>query len=98
MGRVTFRAGYYYYVGSANNGVHRIRRHFAEKKATRWHIDYISSIMCAIGAVILKESECNVALKLGEVLEGIRNFGCSDCRCWSHLFYSPNLTLEFLST
>jgi len=41
--------------------------------------------------VFYKESkireECNIAEKLDERLFSIPGFGCSDCRCKSHLFY-----------
>lgn len=97
LGVVSFRRGYYYYVGSAKSGVHRIRRHFSPKKTKRWHIDYISTKMAVIGAILFKESECNLAQKFKN-FERISGFGCSDCKCESHLFYSPTINLEFLST
>ncbi len=96
LGEIDFKKGWYYYVGSARSGVHRIRRHFTGKKRIRWHIDYISSKMHVLGAVMVGEGECNVARKF-ENFERVKGFGCSDCRCESHLFYSPSLTLEFLS-
>lgn len=98
LGEINFPPGYYYYVGSANSGIHRVRRHFSGANVKKWHIDYISTIMSVLGAVLIHEKECTVALKLGRELQMIPNFGCSDCKCKSHLFYSPNLTLEFLST
>ncbi|MCS7121842.1 MAG: DUF123 domain-containing protein [Archaeoglobaceae archaeon] len=92
---LNFKPGFYYYVGSLNS-FSRILRHFKKEKKKKWHIDYISELMIPICAVILKEEECNVAGKFK--LEKIPKFGCSDCSCDSHLFYSQNLTLDFLST
>jgi Uri superfamily endonuclease len=97
LGVIAFRRGYYYYVGSANSGVHRVKRHFSIKKKKRWHIDYISAKMEVVGAILSKEPECGLAQRF-ESFERIRGFGCSDCDCESHLFYSPTLNLEFLST
>ncbi|MDI9646355.1 MAG: DUF123 domain-containing protein [Archaeoglobales archaeon] len=97
LGILSFKDGYYYYVGSANCGMHRIKRHFKKDKKKRWHIDYITPAMQIVGAIILKDIECRVAEKF-KGFERIKGFGCSDCSCDSHLFYSQNLTLEFLST
>ena len=96
LGRVKFLPGYYYYVGSANSGVHRVKRHFSMQKRKRWHIDYISSILQVIGAVLTHHNECELASKFSR-FQPIPHFGCSDCKCRSHLFYSSTLTLEFLS-
>lgn len=99
LGKITFYPGYFYYVGNANCGMHRIKRHFGsqkKRKKIRWHIDYISSSMNIIGAILTPLNECELASKF-EKYRSIPNFGCSDCSCNSHLFYSPILTLEFLS-
>jgi Uri superfamily endonuclease len=96
LGMIKFSKGHYFYVGSANNGIGRIKRHFRREKKLKWHIDYISAVFEVIGAVILRAEECEVAESF--TFEGIKGFGCSDCRCRTHLFYSPNLTLEFLPT
>uniref|UniRef100_A0A7C2S970 DUF123 domain-containing protein n=1 Tax=Archaeoglobus fulgidus TaxID=2234 RepID=A0A7C2S970_ARCFL len=97
LGFIFFRKGYYYYIGSAKSGMHRIKRHFSSRKRKRWHIDYISTRMKIIGAIIFKEPECDLAKKFKN-FEGIERFGCTDCKCRSHLFYSPTINLEFLST
>ncbi len=96
LGEIDVKKEYYYYVGSAIGGVHRIKRHFSSRKRKRWHIDYISSKMMVVGAVLVDEDECSLEERF-ESFERIRGFGCSDCKCSSHLFYSPSLTLEFLS-
>jgi len=97
LGIISFRRGYYYYVGSAKSGLHRIKRHFSSKKTKRWHIDYISTKMVVIGAILFKEPECTLAKRFKN-FEAVNGFGCSDCKCKSHLFYSPTINLEFLST
>ncbi|MCX8172611.1 MAG: GIY-YIG nuclease family protein [Archaeoglobaceae archaeon] len=94
LGVLDFKPGYYYYVGSAEK-LSRIRRHFG-KKRKRWHIDYISEVFEVICAVITKIEECELANKIG--LSSINGFGSSDCNCNSHLFYSKNLTIEYLFT
>jgi Uri superfamily endonuclease len=34
-----------------------------------------------------KKEECNIANKFEENLEFIPKFGCSDCKCKSHLYF-----------
>jgi Uri superfamily endonuclease len=98
LGDIVFESGYYYYVGSSKTGLGRIIRHFRENKKKRWHIDYVSDIFGIIGAVVLPFDECKLAeILLDQNFKPIPKFGCSDCFCKSHLFYSPSLTLDFLS-
>lgn len=92
LGKIEFEKGYYYYVGSAKR-ISRVLRHFGEKRK-RWHIDYISDVFKVIGVVVFKIPECELASKI--CLEKIKKFGCSDCNCESHLFYSKSLTIENL--
>jgi hypothetical protein len=33
--------------------------------------------------------ECEVASRIGEFLEPVKGFGCTDCGCYTHLHYSP---------
>ncbi len=96
LGEMDFEKGFYYYAGSANSGMHRIKRHFRKEKKIKWHIDYVLEKFIVIGAVVLKIAECRVASMLARHFKPIPRFGCSDCKCYSHLFYSPSLTLEFL--
>ncbi len=92
LGDVNFKAGYYFYVGSAKKGKSRICRHFRKEKKMRWHIDYLSVVATPVLAYILNEEECDTAKKLSESFREIPGFGCSDCSCRSHLFYSKELT------
>ena len=91
LGRIKFQQGYYIYVGSALNGLdQRIQRHLRKQKKIHWHIDYLLKHAVIID-VFYKESkvreECNIAKKLDGQLFSIPGFGCTDCRCKSHLFY-----------
>lgn len=94
LGVFDFEPGFYYYVGSAER-LSRVKRHFG-KKRKKWHIDYISEVFEIIGAVLVKLEECELAGRVK--LTPIKGFGCSDCNCFSHLFYSKNLTIEYLFT
>lgn len=96
LGKLRFKKGYYAYVGSArgSGGYKRVTRHFnvaQGKIATRkWHIDYIlphSEAVCAVFSPTDEALECTVAKVLGE-FSGVPRFGCSDCACEAHLFFT----------
>lgn len=97
LGRLHFRRGYYSYVGSAqgSGGEKRIKRHFnvaRGKNTTRkWHIDFLlphSEVICAVFSPTVDDLECVVAKLLGKYSEALPAFGCSDCTCESHLFFT----------
>ena len=93
LGEISFRAGYYIYTGSAWNGIEqRLRRHFHKDKRARWHIDHLTSFEKPEYAIVIQNEriECKMASLLSELFDGIRGFGSSDCKCYSHLFYSKN--------
>jgi len=101
MGNIEFRNGFYAYVGSALSGLtQRIGRHLrevGENKNLHWHIDYfLASSGVEVKEVVFAETEerkeCEIAAKLQmkKGLEHIANFGCSDCTCRSHLFFSTS--------
>lgn len=103
IGRLHFRRGYYAYVGSAqgSGGEKRVIRHFniaQSKKAPRkWHIDFLlphSEVICAVFSETDKDLECTVAKIIGEFSEGIKGFGCTDCLCESHLFFTGKNIME----
>ena len=93
LGEMDFKKGYYVYVGSALNSIDsRIRRHLSKEKKLFWHIDYLlNSLNSTVSEVILERSpekwECNVAFEISNKGTPIERFGCSDCKCGSHLFY-----------
>ncbi len=91
LGRRTFPAGYYVYVGSALGGLAgRLRRHLREKKAPHWHVDYLTNAGPVTEVVVL-ESEERLECRIAGILKGqfpsVPDFGSSDCRCASHLFF-----------
>jgi endonuclease-3 len=97
LGRLHFKRGYYSYVGSAqgSGGFKRVTRHFSvahgRNTTRKWHIDYLlphSEIICAVFSPTDEDLECVVAKLLGEYSEAMPGFGCSDCTCGSHLFFT----------
>ncbi len=98
LGTYTFDAGWYAYVGSAlgTGGFSRVERHReladGERDVRHWHVDYLldheaSTIQSVVQAAGV-DAECKIAGAIDE--SPIPEFGCSDCDCGSHLFYSPN--------
>ncbi|MBS7616440.1 GIY-YIG nuclease family protein [Candidatus Bathyarchaeota archaeon] len=92
LGAISFRKGFYAYVGSAqNNLAKRLNRHFRkDAKRIRWHIDYLLakdavSIVKIFSKEAGKTEECLTAQRLSEFGFPIKGFGCSDCDCQSHL-------------
>ncbi|MCK9590586.1 MAG: GIY-YIG nuclease family protein [Methanoregula sp.] len=96
LGALTFRAGWYIYVGSAlsSGGLKRLERHISlaqlRNKKPKWHVDYLLTSRCfslvyAVFAVTADCLECRLARELNDC--GIPKFGCSDCSCLSHLLY-----------
>jgi sugar fermentation stimulation protein A len=96
LGKVHFPAGVYYYVGSAQRGLHaRIERHGRRDKVLRWHMDYLSTKALMLGAILIpgrRQDECRLARRMAGLFTiAAPGFGCSDCACRRHLFYSPRL-------
>jgi Uri superfamily endonuclease len=91
LGNLHFAKGLYAYVGSAQNGLEkRIERHIRKEKQVFWHVDYLlENPDTIIRAVFFKEApkttECAIAEAIGQHGEAVVGFGCSDCRCLSHL-------------
>ena len=92
LGEVAFAKGLYGYVGSAQGGLEqRLARHFSAHKTRRWHIDYLLAHPAArpIGAYVReagRAEECRLAATLAATQAPVVRFGCSDCRCLSHLY------------
>ena len=93
-GRLTIDPGYYIYVGSAfgSGGVRaRVARHCRQTKARHWHIDYLREAVIPICAWYSHEP-VNLEHRWAQALSAMRDtsavkgFGCSDCRCYAHLF------------
>ncbi len=90
MGSINFTKGFYHYVGSALNGIEkRVERHMRNGKKLHWHIDYLLEKARVTDVLMIegeKRLECEISAKLSEKMESVKGFGCSDCRCESHLF------------
>lgn len=97
--------GYYIYVGSAfgPGGVSaRIQRHCREDKKRRWHIDFLREVTtpvqawCSFSGRDLEHRWAGFFSRQrlfphGGGLTAIPDFGCSDCRCESHLFATSSV-------
>jgi Uri superfamily endonuclease len=91
LGNIKFKKGSYAYIGSALNGLEaRISRHLRKNKKVFWHIDYllkhatVKNIHYRPGQ---NKEECEFAQLLSAEFDAIKQFGSSDCRCSSHLFF-----------
>ena len=95
LGFIQFEKGYYVYVGSAMNSLEsRLKRHLSNDKKLHWHVDYLlkddNSKILDIIYNIHKKVECDISEYLKSEAFGVKNFGCSDCDCDSHLYYFKN--------
>jgi len=96
LNAVKFPCGYYAYVGSAMGGFKsRLSRHLRGSTKPRWHIDYLlqeapisSVILCETG----ERTECTIAQALSPQFDSVPDFGSSDCKCKSHLFFTADET------
>jgi sugar fermentation stimulation protein A len=93
LGPIVFKAGYYLYVGSAQNGVSaRVNRHRRRgRKNLHWHIDYLREAAEWVDAFPIREPdrrECEIAGAYSRLADGVvPGFGTGDCTCDSHLSY-----------
>jgi len=92
LGNLKFEKGIYAYVGSAQNSLEkRIARHKTKNKKLFWHIDYLLKnrnvkILKIFYKKAGKSEECRIAKRLSKINFPIPKFGCSDCKCETHLF------------
>jgi Uri superfamily endonuclease len=108
LGSLIFQKGYYCYVGSAfgktmslENRIKRYERLNKEKKGKlKWHIDYfLINPNASIKKIVKfngKKIECKISRMLEKHAQPIINFGCSDCKCKSHFYYSNKENFEKL--
>lgn len=91
LGNLTFRKGIYAYIGSAKKRLlGRLSRHIKKKKRLFWHIDYLLfSKYVAIAKILITKPniECRLARVFKANAESVKDFGSSDCKCPSHLFW-----------
>jgi Uri superfamily endonuclease len=96
-GEMEFNKGCYVYVGSALNSLEaRIRRHLSHEKKLHWHVDYLlqSEKGCIVDvcfAITTENLECALSKNITEFAEGVKDFGSSDCKCPSHLFFFEDI-------
>jgi len=91
LGVIRFH-GDYCYVGSAMNGLdQRISRHLSKEKKIHWHIDNITVVADSIEAFeSYSKDECGLRrnAESSGMIPAVKGFGCSDCRCDTHLLRS----------
>lgn len=98
LGILHFDAGRYCYVGSAMGGLdQRLSRHLRKEKKIRWHIDRLTVNADASEAWESYPEyidECMLAhyAERCGMIPAHRGFGCSDCKCVTHLFLVPEGT------
>jgi sugar fermentation stimulation protein A len=92
LGGLHFGRGWYVYAGSARKNLEqRLSRHLRKvRKRKHWHVDYITPYtgrVRPLAVMSYRNLECDLAADM-ERLGGrpVPGFGCSDCRCGSHLF------------
>lgn len=95
LGPMEFKRGIYVYIGSAMNSLEsRLNRHLSDEKKLHWHIDYLlkedNSKILDIIYNVDEKVECNISQYIKTYAFGVKNFGCSDCDCDSHLYYFKN--------
>jgi len=98
LGCLQLKKGFYAYVGSAfsKNGLkNRVGRHIRSKKTIKWHIDYLKPAVREVWVSDYGERlECEWATALSETAsDQILGFGCTDCKCKSHLFYFKSVAV-----
>ncbi|MFT0899324.1 GIY-YIG nuclease family protein [Candidatus Methanoprimaticola sp. MG2] len=102
LGTITFPEGLYCYTGSAMGGIdQRVSRHILGEKRLRWHADYLTVNASWVRAFVSYPDfvpECELARMAEECgMEPFApGFGCSDCRCRTHLFRTDAAALEDL--
>jgi sugar fermentation stimulation protein A len=94
LGPTHLEAGTYVYVGSAMRGLNsRLARHRRKRKRMRWHVDWLTAVSDRTRVLPIRTNralECHLAGSVSRLSSGsLRGFGCSDCRCDSHLFFFP---------
>lgn len=90
-GKIRFPKGYYVYTGSAAKNLdQRMARHRRLRKGMHWHIDWLRQKADWVGCIPVRTAEDlehRLAAAVSRIADWqIPGFGCTDCRCASHLF------------
>ena len=97
LGEIRFDSGFYAYNGSAfgSGGFKRVKRHkekSRENDGCHWHIDYLLTLEDSKVDEVFKmedsDHECSLSNEMMSKFSSVDGFGCSDCSCNSHLFYT----------
>ena len=99
LGSVSFKKGYYCYIGSAmKNLTTRTERHRRKDKKLHWHIDYLTTEADKVNALQIRAStrmECHIASTVTAIMKSYTpGFGTSDCHCRTHLFWADQDPLK----
>ena len=100
LGTLSFEKGLYCYFGSALGGLDaRVERHLRKEKVLKWHVDYLTSNADSVEAYISYPDyieECDLArlAKESGMTPSFKGFGCSDCKCVTHLFRTDSKQLK----
>jgi sugar fermentation stimulation protein A len=99
LGIVTYKKGFYVYVGSAMaNLSKRMERHKHLTKQHHWHIDDLRDEAEFHSVLAIRSStrlECAIAKAMSDIAEWVvPKFGSSDCSCQTHLFGMANDPLD----
>jgi Uri superfamily endonuclease len=98
LGKIGFPPGYYAYVGSAfgpGGLAARLKHHLFSDARPHWHIDYLrrqaktEQLWLTEFNQPLEHSWASVLEQFSNSAQAFRGFGCSDCKCPSHIFYFP---------
>jgi Uri superfamily endonuclease len=98
LGELRLCDGYYVYVGSARGpgGLRgRVARHLRGVSRPHWHIDYLrrrsepAAVWFRTGRVRREHRWARLLASVPMLDPALPRFGASDCRCRTHLYYSP---------
>ncbi|MCD2199199.1 DUF123 domain-containing protein [Halobacterium sp. KA-4] len=102
-GEYDLDAGWYAYTGRAfgAGGLTRVERHQrlarGKSDARHWHVDYLlghpESRIREVYVTENEEIECETARALNEAGTPLAGLGATDCKCATHLAYSPEREL-----
>ena len=99
LGEINFAAGHYVYIGSAmQNLTARLARHGRRRKKLHWHVDYLRQHAAEVTPLPIRSSkrlECELAAAFGRLMKPVvPGFGCSDCKCDTHLLWQHDTPLD----
>ena len=98
LGRLSFTRGFYAYAGSAfgpGGLISRLNHHLRPTSKPHWHIDYLRRKTSLVEVWISQRKDRQEhlwATRLGDLsrtASPIAKFGCSDCKCATHLYHFP---------